>query len=85
VATCCDTRIENTVDPQAYAANTHIMDSDSPTFHQAMNGEYAKQYIKAMKLEVLTPIQQQSWSMVPCTPSLRVLKGYLGIQVETAP
>jgi hypothetical protein len=85
VNTCCDTGIENTVDPRAYAAKTHIMDPDSPSFHQAMNGEYAEQYIQAMQLEVSTLIQQRTWSMIPRTPDLNVLKGTWVFKLKRLP
>ncbi len=75
VSTCCDTGIENAVDPRAYAAKTYGSDLDSSTFHQAMNAELAEEYIKAMQLEVATLVQQQTWTTVPRTEGLNVLKG----------
>jgi hypothetical protein len=85
VNTCCDTGLENCTDPRAYAAQTHVMDPDSPTFHQAMNGEYAEQYIEAMQLEVSTLIQQRSWTMVPRTPGFKVLKGTWVFKLKRLP
>jgi hypothetical protein len=43
VSTCCDSGIENVIDPRVYAAKTHMVDPDSPTFHQAMHGEFAEE------------------------------------------
>ena len=43
ISTCCDTGIENIIDPRVYAAKTPGSDPDMPTFHQAVNGEHAEE------------------------------------------
>ena len=44
VPTCCNSRVKNVVDPRVYVAKTQLgADPDSPTFHQAMNGDHAKE------------------------------------------
>ena len=85
VSTCCDTGIENVIDPRVYAAKTQGADPDSPTFHQAMNGEFAEEYIKAMQLEIATLIQQKTWTMVKRVPELNVLKGTWVFKLKRLP
>ena len=85
VSTCCDTGIENVIDPRAYAAKSQRMDPDAPTFHQAMNGAFAEEYIKAMQLEVATLVQQRTWTTVPRTPDLNVLKGTWVFKLKRLP
>jgi hypothetical protein len=46
ISTCCDTGLENVVDPRVYASKVPGSDPDMPTFHQAMNGEHAEQWVK---------------------------------------
>ena len=72
ISTCCDTGLENVVDPRVYASKTPGSDPDTPTFHQAMNGEHAEQWVKAMQLEVQTLVQQRTWTTVPRTSKLNV-------------
>ena len=48
VSTCCDSGIENVIDHRVYAAKTHVVDPDSPTFHQAMHGKFAEEYVKVL-------------------------------------
>ena len=85
VSTCCDSGIENVVDPRVHAAKTHMADPDSPTFHQAMHGEFAEEYIKAMQLEIATLVQQNTWIAVPRTPGLNVLKGTWVFKLKRLP
>ena len=73
IVTCCDTGIENTTDPRAYASKAMKNDPDMPTFHHAINGPFAEEYIEAMQLEVATLVQQRTWKTVPQTPDLNVL------------
>ena len=61
------------------------MDPDAPTFHQAMNGAFAEEYIKAMQLEVATLVQQRTWTAVPRTPDLNVLKGTWVFKLKRLP
>ena len=85
VSTCCDSGIENVIDPRVYAAKTQLSDPDSPTFHQAMNGEFAEEYIKAMQLEIATLVQQNTWQAVPRTPDMNVLKGTWVFKLKRLP
>jgi hypothetical protein len=57
ISTCCNTGVENVVDPRVYASKVPGSDPDMPTFHQAMNGEHLEQWVKAMQLEVQTLVQ----------------------------
>ena len=63
VSTCGESGIENVIDPRVYAAKSKMLDPDSPTFHQAMNGEFAEEYVKAMQLEIATLVQQNTWKI----------------------
>jgi hypothetical protein len=47
-----------------YDAKSQIAHPDSPTFQQAMNGEFAEEYIMALQLEIATLLQQQTWISV---------------------
>lgn len=83
--TCYDTGLENISDPRVYAAKQRKDDPDSPTFHQAMNGEHAEDYIQAMKLEVNTLVQQRTWTSIPRTTSMNVLKGTWVFKLKRLP
>ncbi|KAI2499350.1 hypothetical protein MHU86_15132 [Fragilaria crotonensis] len=85
ISTCCDTGIENVVDPRAYAAKTPGSDPDMPTFHQAVNGEHAEEWIRAMQLEVETLVQQRTWTMVPRTAKINVLKSTWAFKLKRLP
>jgi hypothetical protein len=73
--TCYDTGLENISDPRVYAAKHCSNDLDSPTFHQAINGENSEEYIKAMQIEVSTLVQQRTWKPVARKAHMNVLKG----------
>jgi hypothetical protein len=75
LSTCMDTGICNISDPQVYAAKLYSAASNTPTFHQAMTGSDASEYIKAMKLEMHSLVQQQTWKSLPCPKDKNVLKG----------
>jgi hypothetical protein len=83
--TCHDTGLENISDPCMYAAKHRKDDPDSPTFHQAINGENAEDYIQAMKLEVETLVQQRTWMTIPRTPTKNVLKGTWVFKLKRLP
>ena len=85
VSTCYDTGIENVNDPRAYAAKTQGSDPDCPTFHQAMNGEHAEEYIKAMQMEITTLVQQRTWISDPRTSKLNVLKSTWAFKLKRLP
>ena len=53
--TCFDTRSVNISDPQVYATKKCGNNTDDSTFHQAINGPDSDKYVKAMKLEIMTP------------------------------
>ena len=84
-STCCNTGFENTFDPRAYAAKTPGSDPDMPTFHQAMNGAHAAEYVEAMKLEIATLTGQQTWEIVPRTGRLNVLKSTWAFKLKRLP
>ena len=83
--TCCDTGFHDITDPRVYAAKTRQNDPDSPTFHQAINGENAEEYIKAMQTEIATLILQRTWDSVPRTKDLNVLKGTWVFKLKRLP
>ena len=83
--TCHDTGISNITDPRVYAAKLRGNDPDSPTFHQALNGENAEEYIKAMQEKVATLILQRTWTSVPRTKDLNVLKGTWVFKLKSLP
>ena len=85
VSTCFESGIENVVDPRVYAAKAQMADPDSPTFHQAMNGEFAEEYVKAMQLEIATLVQQNTWTAVTRTPDMNVLKGTWVFKLKRLP
>lgn len=74
LSTCCDTGIENMADPRVYAAKVPGSDPDMPSFHQAVNGKHAEEWVKAMQLEIATLVQQRTWTTVPRTPKFNVMK-----------
>ena len=85
ISTCCDTGLENMVDPRVYAAKSPGSDPDMPTFHQAVNGEHAEEWVKAMQLEVATLVQQRTWTTVPRTPTINVLKSTWAFKLKRLP
>jgi hypothetical protein len=54
VSTCCHSGIENVVDPHAYAAKLHMVESSTPTFQQAIQGKFVEEDVKAIQLEIFT-------------------------------
>ena len=85
LSTCHNTGLENISNPRMYAAKHHKDDPDSPTFHQAINGENAEDFIQAMKLEVEKLVQQQTWMTIPRTPTMNVLKGTWVFKLKRLP
>jgi hypothetical protein len=83
--TCHDTGIENISDPRMYVAKNRKDDPDLPTFHQAINGPNAEDYIQAMKLEINTLVQQRTWTSVPRTDEMHVLKGTWVFKLKRLP
>ena len=72
--TCSDTGQINITDPRVYASKTPGTNADMPTFQQAMNGSEAAEYIRAMKLEVQTLVNQRTWESVPRPKDKPILK-----------
>ena len=65
--------IEGTVEswnPLAFAAKTH--DADLPSFQQALNGPRRKGFIEAMKKEITTLINMDTWTVVKKQPWMKV-------------
>ena len=50
-----------------------------------MNGEHAEEYIKAMQLEITTLVQQRTWTSVPRTSKLNVLKSTWAFKLKRLP
>jgi hypothetical protein len=83
--TCMDTGICNISDPRVNVTKLHSNVSDTPTFHQAMTGSDASEYIKAMQLEIHTLVQQQTWEAVPRPKDKNVLKGTWAFKLKCPP
>jgi hypothetical protein len=83
--TCYDTGPENITDPRMYAAKNRKDDPDMRTFHQAVNGPNADDYIEAMKLEVNTLVQQRTWEVIPRTSDVNVLKSTWVFKLKRLP
>jgi len=58
--------------PRVYAVKRS--DPDIPSFNEAVNGEFSKQYIEAMKEEVSALILQNTWITVPWSKADNVIK-----------
>ena len=56
-----------------------------PTFHQAVNGPNADDYIEAMKLEVNTLVQQRTWEVIPRTSDMNGLKSTRVFKLKRLP
>jgi hypothetical protein len=69
-----DTGLVDIQDPRVYAAKKKkTYDEDCPNLFQAMNGEFAEQYLQAMKKEIQTLIAQKTWKTVPRSEATRVI------------
>jgi hypothetical protein len=78
--------VVNITDPRVYSAKVTSTDSDMPSFQQAMNGPEANEYIKAMKTEVQTLVEQRTcWESVPCPKEKKVLKGTWVFKLKRLP
>jgi hypothetical protein len=58
-------------DPKVYAAKEKN-DPDAHSLFQAMNGEFAEQYMEAMKKEIHYVISQKTWKVIPREGATRV-------------
>jgi hypothetical protein len=83
--TCSDTGQINITDPRVYASKTPGTNADMPTFQQAMNGSEAAEYIRAMKLEVQTLVNQRTWESVPRPKDKPILKGTWAFKLKRLP
>ena len=83
--TCPDTGVMDVVDPRIYAAKIHKSNADMPTFQQAMNGPDATEYLDAMKLEIQTLKNQNTWVTVDRPKDKAVLKGTWAFKLKRLP
>jgi hypothetical protein len=60
-------------DPGIYAAKRKL-DPDMPSFHKAMKGAHAKEYIAAMKIEIKGLLNQKTWKTRPRSKAIKVIK-----------
>jgi hypothetical protein len=68
-----------------YASKVSKPDADSPTYHQAIHGPDANEYIDAMKLEIQTLISQHTWESVPQPLDKPVLKATWVFKLKRLP
>ena len=68
-----DTGIIDIIDPRVFATKVHA-DPDQPSFHQAIHGKSADEYIDAMKKEVMALLKYRTWVMVPRSQAKNVIK-----------
>ena len=73
IHTCLRSGLVDISDPRVYATKKGT-DPDMPTFHQAMNGTKAEQYVEAMKEEVTGLIRQRTWKYIDHTKAMNVIK-----------
>ena len=60
-----DTSELNISDPRAYAARSRLNDPDSPSYYEALTGEDAHHYERAMEKEITELLKQNTWKSVP--------------------
>jgi hypothetical protein len=77
--------ILNITDPQVYASKVSKHNADVPTYHQAICGPDANEYINAMKLEIQTLISQRTWESVPQPLDKPLLKGTWVFKLKNLP
>jgi hypothetical protein len=81
-----DTSLVDIQDPIVYAAKKKkTCDEDFPNLFQAMNGEFAEQYLKAMRKEIQTLIAQNTWKTVPRSEATRVIKSTWVFKLKRLP
>jgi hypothetical protein len=73
IQTYWDEGTVNISDPIVYAAKK-TRDADYLLFHEATHGEHQEPYSEAMKVEVLSLLQQRTWKSVPCSKAAHILK-----------
>jgi hypothetical protein len=81
-----DTGLVDIQDPRVYAAKKKkTYDEDCPKNFQAINGEFAEQYLEAMKKEIQTLIAQKTWKTVPRSEATRVIKSNWVFKLKRLP
>jgi hypothetical protein len=81
-----DTGLVDIQDPRLYAAKKKKnYDEDCPNLFQAMNGEFAEQYLEAMTKEIQTLIAQKTWKPVPLSEATRVIKSTWVFKLKRLP
>jgi hypothetical protein len=73
------------MDPRVYDSKVSKPNADLPTYHQAIHGPDASEYINAMKLEIQTLISQCTWESVPQPLDKPVLKGTWVFKLKRLP
>jgi hypothetical protein len=71
-------------DPRIYAAKRKS-DPDMPSFHEAMKGANAEDYIAAMKTEVKGLLSQKTWTTRPKTDATKVVKSTWVFKLKRLP
>lgn len=66
IETDIDSGLTNCMDTRAYLSATKVPkeDSDTPSFFEAMSGQYKEEYEKAMKEEIISLIKRNTWTCV---------------------
>ena len=85
VATCSSSFEPNITDPRVYAAKFKKHDDDNPSWHQAMNGDHAEEYLSAMKQEVVSLITQRTWNYVERQTAPNILKSTWVFKLKRLP
>ena len=49
---------------ESYALNSQIHDPDTPTYMEALSGEHADEYYKAMDDEIRSLMRMDTWEIV---------------------
>jgi hypothetical protein len=62
------------VDPRVYAMKSRLNDPNSPSLLQDMHGEFAEQYLKAIKYGIQFLITQSTWATVPRSEATHVIE-----------
>jgi hypothetical protein len=81
-----DTGLVDIQDPRVYAAKKKkTYDEYCPNLFQAMNGEFAEQYLEAMNKDIHTLIAQKTWKTVPQSEATRVIKSTWVFKLKRLP
>ena len=93
LSTDLESGIMRCVDPRAYLAKGKKSDPDNPSFNEAMLGEHADEYRKAMVTEINQLLRQRTWDRVdrasipngPDGKPRRVLPGTWAFKLKRLP